>query len=95
MASKYDTDWQDALFKTGNVTDIQLSLSGATDNINYYVSGGYHKNKGIIENTSYDRFSFRSNFEGKINQWLTVGFNLAPMLENTVYWPIPKVPMFL
>lgn len=83
MASKYDTDWQDALFKTGNVTDVQLSLSGATDNINYYVSGGYHENKGIIENTSYDRFSFRSNFEGKINQWLTVGFNLAPMLENT------------
>jgi TonB-dependent starch-binding outer membrane protein SusC len=83
MASKYDTDWQDALFKTGNVTDVQLSLSGATDDVNYYVSGGYHKNKGIIENTSYDRFSFRSNFEGKINQWLTVGFNLAPMLENT------------
>lgn len=83
MAAKYDTDWQDALFKTGNVTDVQLSLSGANDNVNYYLSGGYYKNKGIIENTNYDRFSFRSNFEGKINPWLTVGFNLAPMLENT------------
>lgn len=83
MAAKYDTDWQDALFKTGNVTDVQLSLSGATDNVNYYISGSYFKNQGIVENTNYDRFSFRSNFEAKVNEWLTVGVNLAPMLENT------------
>lgn len=83
MAARYDTDWQDALFKTGNVSDIQLSLSGANDNLNYYVSGGYYKNQGIVENTNYDRFSFRSNFEANVNPWLTVGFNFAPMLDNT------------
>src|SRR5690606_25629274 len=83
MAQLYNTDWQDALFKTGNVADVQLSLSGGNDNVNYYISGGYHKNKGIVENTSYDRFSFRSNFEAKVNRWLTVGFNFAPMLDNT------------
>jgi len=82
-ANGYETDWQGELFGTGNVTDVQLSFSGGNDDVTYYVSGGLYNNEGMIENTSYDRFGFRSNIEKKVNNWLKIGLNLAPTLEKT------------
>lgn len=84
MAAKgYETDWQGELFGTGVVTDAQLSFSGGNDDVTYYISGGLYNNAGMIDNTSYDRFGFRSNVEKKVNKWLKIGLNLAPTLEKT------------
>jgi TonB-linked SusC/RagA family outer membrane protein len=82
-AMPYDTDWQGEFFGTGNVTDVQLSFSGGSDDVTYYVSGGLYANDGMIESTGYDRFGFRSNVEKKVNNWLKIGLNLAPTLEKT------------
>lgn len=82
-AMPYDTDWQSELFGTGKVNDVQLSFSGGNDDVTYYVSGGMYTNEGMIENTGYDRFGFRSNIEKKVNNWLKIGLNLAPTLEKT------------
>ncbi len=79
----YDTDWQDEFFNTGKVTDVQLSFSGGSDDVSYYISGGVYSNKGMIKKTGYDRYSFRSNIEKKVNNWLKIGLNLSPSLENT------------
>lgn len=82
-AMPYDTDWQDEFFGTGKVTDVQLSLSGGGEEVTYYVSGGLYSNDGMIQNTGYDRFGFRSNVSKKVNDWMTVGLNLAPTFEKT------------
>ncbi len=82
-AMPYDTDWQGEFFGTGNVTDAQISFSGGTEDVTYYVSGGVYTNDGMITNTGYDRFGFRSNIEKKVNNWLKIGLNLAPTLEKT------------
>ncbi|MGQ1783589.1 SusC/RagA family TonB-linked outer membrane protein [Saccharicrinis sp. GN24d3] len=79
----YDTDWQDEFFGTGSVTDAQISFSGGTDNLTYYVSGGIYLNDGMIKSTGYDRYGFRSKIEQKVNNWLTIGLNLAPTIEKT------------
>jgi TonB-dependent starch-binding outer membrane protein SusC len=79
----YDTDWQKALFNTGKVTDVQLSFSGGTDDLSYYVSGGVYSNEGMIKGSGYNRYGFRSNFEKKVNNWLKIGLNLSPTLEKT------------
>src|SRR5690606_36015250 len=59
----YATDWQDVITRTGKVTDLQLSASGGTDNLTYMVSGGYFDQTGIVMNSDYKRFSFRTNIE--------------------------------
>ena len=82
-AMPYNTDWQNEFFGTGNVTDVQLSFSGGNDDVIYYVSGGLYANDGMVKNTGYDRFSFRSNVEKKVNNWLKIGLNLSPTLEKT------------
>ena len=62
------TDWQDVLFNNGApVQNHQLSLSGATERVNYYFSMGYYDQEGIIGGnygrSNYKRWSFRSNTE--------------------------------
>lgn len=81
--SPYDTDWQDVISQTGRVNDVQLSASGGTENLTYRISGGYFGQKGIVKTSGYERFSFRTNTELKINNWLKLGLMLAPSIETT------------
>ncbi len=80
--SPYDTDWQDATTRTGRVNDVQLSVTGGTENILYMISGGYFDQKGIVPTTGYDRFSFHAKIDANINKRIKVGLNLTPSFEN-------------
>lgn len=83
----YDTDWQDLITQTGKVTDVQISASGGTDNVNYMISGGYFDQKGIVMNSDYKRFSFRANIDLKLTNRIRAGLLLAPTLENSNVLP--------
>jgi len=83
----YDTDWQDLITQTGKVTDVQISASGGTDNVNYMISGGYFDQKGIVMNSDYRRFSFRANIDLKLTNRIRAGLLLAPTLENSNVLP--------
>ncbi|MBE8714092.1 SusC/RagA family TonB-linked outer membrane protein [Sphingobacterium hungaricum] len=61
----YDTDWQEETMKTALVQDYNVGISGGSANGNYYLSGGYHNNDGIMYGNSFKRYSFRVNTEGK------------------------------
>ncbi|HET7897514.1 MAG TPA: carboxypeptidase-like regulatory domain-containing protein, partial [Flavisolibacter sp.] len=50
-----NTDWQDAFFRTGNTQDYNIGLSGGSPNGNYYLSGGYFKNKGVLIGNDFER----------------------------------------
>ena len=71
-------DWQDEFFRNAIVQDYSLSVSGGTENTSYLFSGGYMDQEGIATGTNYERYSFRTNLESKINKYVTVGMNLAP-----------------
>ena len=71
-----NTDWQDLIFTAGYVSNHQLSFSGASDKINYYVSGNYFDQKGVVINSDFERFSFLSNVEVQASDRLKIGMNL-------------------
>lgn len=77
-----NTDWVDEVFKTSVATNHNLSLSGGTDKLSFYTSFGYSNNPGIMENSGYERYSFRSNVEAKPTKWLTLGMKLNGYLAN-------------
>jgi TonB-linked SusC/RagA family outer membrane protein len=69
-------DYQDYIFQTGIGTDNNISVSGGNDKTKYYLSGSFFYNEGIIKNTDYRRFSFRSNIDQTLNRWISVSLNL-------------------
>ncbi len=68
-----DYSWYDAATNPGYLTDQQISVSNATEKANYYISGGYTKQKGFITQDQFSRISARVNLESKVFNWLTLG----------------------
>jgi len=76
------TDWQDEVYRTAPMTNHQLSLSGATDNVNYLVSGGYLDQEGILINSAFQRFSLRANINVDISKRSRFGISWAGIKEK-------------
>lgn len=71
------TDWYKETFQNALTQNYQLSISNATDKINYYLSAGYTGEEGIIKVAFFERFNFRSNVENQIRPWLKIGANIS------------------
>jgi TonB-dependent starch-binding outer membrane protein SusC len=67
------TDWQDAMFRTGQVQNHQLSFSGGSDRTNYYLSLNYFNQTGTLIGSDFKRYSTRFNLDHQIKNWLKVG----------------------
>lgn len=85
------TNWQKETFNyDAPVQNHQVSVSGATEKINYFLSLGYYDQEGIVggdyDRSNYNRMTMRSNTtytlfdESKKRNWLskmTIGVNAA------------------
>lgn len=71
------TNWFDETFSTGIKQNYQLSASGASGKVNYFLSGGYTDEKGIIYTTSFKRYNFRTSIESEMYKWLTMSGNIS------------------
>jgi TonB-linked SusC/RagA family outer membrane protein len=72
-----NTDWQKAVFRQAMFQGHTLSASGGTDKLNYYISGNYLDQDGIIINNNFKRYSVRANLGGTSNK-LKFGVNVSP-----------------
>jgi len=70
-----DTDWQDEIYRTGSTQNHQFSVSGGGDNVNYYVSGTYFNQEGIVVNSDFEKIQFLANVDAKVSDRLTIGLN--------------------
>jgi TonB-linked SusC/RagA family outer membrane protein len=71
-----DTDWQDLIYQSGSTQNHQLSFSGGSEKINFYASGNYFKQEGILVNSDFERATFLSNVDAQISDKLKIGMNL-------------------
>ncbi len=72
-----DTDWQDVIYRTAPVANYQLSATGGSNNVNYFISGGYYDQKGVVETSDYKRFNLRSNVDVNLTDRVKVGTSLS------------------
>ncbi|MDE5710494.1 MAG: SusC/RagA family TonB-linked outer membrane protein, partial [Bacteroides sp.] len=77
-----NTNWVDEVFHTAVATNHNLSVSGGSEKINFYTSFGYNNNPGVIDNSGYERYNFRSNVEAKITKWWTAGVKVGGYFAN-------------
>ncbi len=76
------TDWQDAIYETGIMTSNQLSFSGGKEGVNYYVSGGVLNQEGIVIESGFKRYNFRTNIDAKVNNFIKVGVNISGAITD-------------
>ncbi|MRX68523.1 TonB-linked outer membrane protein, SusC/RagA family [Flavobacterium resistens] len=98
-----NTDWQDAVFKTGMMQDYNASFSGGNENSTFFMSGNYFGNEGTVIGTDFDRISFRVNSSGTKGIF-SIGENLAISNSKTdemsgnpiidVYRMTPTIPLY-
>lgn len=75
-------DWYDEVVSTAPSQDYQLSVSGGTERLNYYVSAQYLDQKGVTFNDVFKKFSVTAKVESKITDWLKIGLNLSVIDKN-------------
>ncbi len=71
------TNWLGELLGTGRLQKYNVSYSGGNDKTNYYVSGGFLDQTGVVRNVGYRRFTFQSNSDTQVRRWLKMSTNIT------------------
>lgn len=77
----FDLHYKDFAFKQ----DHNLSLSGGTEKVRYYVSGGAYSEDGILRyaDIDYKRFNINANLNADLTKWLRLKFNTKYSHQET------------
>lgn len=69
----YDLHYKKSSFKQ----DHNISGTGGNDKIQYYVSGGYYKEEGMLRyaDVDYSRVNFNASIDAKLNSWIKMKAN--------------------
>lgn len=79
-----DVNWMDEVFNNNAPTQsYELSVNGATDKTNYYVSGGFFDQDGITFGSSFRRYNVRANVENRAKEWLKLGTSTMLAYQET------------
>lgn len=83
-----NTDWfKETLKPRSAQNSYNLTVSGGTDAMKYFVSLGARTQEGNYYNsaTKYNQYDFRSNLDGRINKNISIGVDLAGRMEDRNY----------
>jgi len=77
-----NTDWLEEIFVDAPMSSHNIALSGKSGKTDYYVSGNYFKQDGIVINTGLDRFSGTFKLNSKPTEKFSFGFSLSPSFQK-------------
>ena len=77
LAQNGGTDWIDEMLRTGGVHQLEVSASGGSEKVRYYLGGAYRSEDGFLKGNNYDRVNARLNLDADASKILRVGGNLA------------------
>lgn len=77
-----DQDWQDLAFQSSYGMRLDVSANGGNEDTQFYISGSYDEQDGILFQDEFDRVSGRLNLDHDLRDWFRVGGRLS--LTQTV-----------
>lgn len=103
------TDWQSLIYREATGEEIQIDYSGSNNLVNYFISGNYLNQDGIIINSYFKRYSLRANLEARLSERLkgslkisfsrrennntTGNFTTSSVVAGTTAWA-PTTPAY-
>ncbi len=76
-------DWQDIIERKGQMQNYEVSASGGTDAVKYFISGNFANQDGFVKFVGYKAYSMRANIEMNASKKLKFGLNIAPTYSIT------------
>ncbi|WP_324675492.1 TonB-dependent receptor [Hymenobacter sp. GOD-10R] len=70
-----NVNWLKEVLKPAQQYNVQMDVSGGSDNSQYIVSGSYLKQDGLIQNSSFDRYNLRTAVNTTLSKYFKVGTN--------------------
>ena len=77
-----NTDWFKILTQDTYSQDHTLGVSGGTDNVRYYASVGYNREKGVSKTTFVERYTTRLNMDVNFTENVKMNFSLNGSIQK-------------
>ena len=73
-----DVDWFDEIMReNAPMYQVDFGVSGGSQRTSYYFSGSYLDQEGTMPGSDLTRYTFRSNIDTKVTNWLKAGMSLG------------------
>ena len=76
-------DWQDELLNLSTSLSVGGSVSGGSDNGNYYLSAGFNDQKGLAKNSSFKSGDIRLNLNQTLSPKIKINARLSGFFSAT------------
>ena len=80
--ANHTVDWFSEVTRHAAIKNYGLSISGSSNRSNYYFSGNYLDQQGIVVGDQFHKFSILGKIESQITDWLKIGVNLGVTSKN-------------
>lgn len=81
-----DIDWIDQVTQSAPILNVDASVAGTSQNgqVNYYISGNYFNQDGLVRASGIEKYVFRANMDIKLSDLFKVGFraNLSSLRQE-------------
>lgn len=77
-----NTNWMSPMDKASPMHQHNLSVSGSSESVKYFISGGFQDQRGFFTDFKNQRTSFRSNLDVDATKNITVSLDLSGRLER-------------
>ena len=84
------TDWQDLIFRSAPMYNVQLGVNGGSGSANqtrYALSGGVFDQQGVVQGSDFRRLSLRGNVDQMVGSRLRLGTNVLLSRVNSSQVP--------
>ncbi len=78
------TDWQSESLRPGLFQNLQLSASGGKKDVQYFLSGGYQRDEGMMFKSDFKRYSLRTKVDIRLSDRVKVSMNLNPSYSRRI-----------
>ena len=100
---QYNTDWFDAITRTGTVVNHNISISGGNEKTTAFFSANFYEEKGILLGDDFRRVNLRNKVNYRVTPKLNFGHSISLSLNRstpkpqgvftTAYKQSPLVPI--
>ncbi|EPR71200.1 TonB-dependent receptor [Winogradskyella psychrotolerans RS-3] len=93
-----DTDWQDVIFRTASINSYEASARGGSEKTQFFISGTFLEQEGILIGTDYQRMNARVNVDHQLSDKVKIGTSIGLThaktnrveSDQTLHGPLPN-----